>query len=144
MGIVRSRLSAALLALATVAAGLVVTLGAAPAQAGWTDVSGVARFRICKEATPSARGWVFLTRVRKPSGTHDARGGAVLRAGDRPRRHWRSGWLDDGEVAQGRLRVRRGADVRIQVWQEAGDPDSAIGTALEREALRPGDVDRCA
>lgn len=143
MGIERSRLCAALLALATTATGLVVTLGAAPAQAGWTDVSGTTRYRICKEATPSAKGWIFLTRVRKRAGTEDARAGAVLYAGDKPRHRWSSGWLDDGEVARGQVRIKRQGRIRVHVWQEAGDVDSPIGTALERAVLRPRDIDRC-
>ena len=143
MGIDRARLSAALLTLAMAAAGLVVTLGATPAEAAWTDVGGMTRYRICKEATPSAQGWIFVTRVRKRAGTDDARGGADLYVGDKRRHRWRSGWLGDGEVAQGRLRAQRGRGLRIHVWQEAGDQQSAIGTALERRALRPRDVDRC-
>ena len=143
MGIDRTRLSAALVALTMTVAGLVVALGAATAQAAWTDVSGMTRYRICKESTPSAKGWVFLTRVRQRAGSDDARAGAVLYEGDERRQRWRSGWLDDDEVHAGRLRITRGPGVRIHVWQEAGDPDSSIGTALEREALRPRDVDRC-
>jgi hypothetical protein len=143
MGIAGSRLSAALVALATTAAGLVVTLGAAPAQAGWTDVSGPTRYRICKEATPSAKGWTFLTRVRKRARAEDARAGVVLHAGDRRRQRWSSGWLDDGEVARGQVRIKRTRGIRIDVWQEAGDVDSPVGTALVAARLRPRDVERC-
>ncbi len=120
-----------------------MTVGAAPAQAGWSDVSGMTRYRICKEATPSAQGWIFLTRVRKRAGTDDARAGVVLYAGDRRRQRWGSGWLDDGEVARGKPRIKRSQGIRVHVWQEAGGVDSPIGTALEAEVLRPRDIERC-
>jgi hypothetical protein len=139
----RGRLSAVLLALATTAAGLVVTVGAAPAEAGWSDVSGATRYHLCKAATPSAQGWVFRTRVRKRAATDDARAGIVLYTGDRRRQRWGSGWLDDGEVARGRVRVKRTRQVRVHVWQESGDVDSPLGTALESESLRARDVERC-
>ena len=143
MGTNRSRLSAVPIALATLVAGLVVTLGAAPAQAGWTDVGAMTHFRICKEATPSARGWVFLSRARKRAGTEDARAGMALHVAGKRRQHWSSGWLGDREVERGWVRYQRTGRVRIQVWQEAGDRDSGIGTALEREVLRPRQVERC-
>src|SRR5918995_1297888 len=101
MGTIRSRLSAALVACATVLAGTVVALGAAPAHAGWTDVSGMTRYKICKEATPSARGWIFLTRVRKRAGTEDARAGLVVHVDGERRQRWSSGWLRDREVDRG-------------------------------------------
>jgi len=143
MGTIRSRLSAVLIALATLAAGTVVALGAAPAQAGWTDVGRMTDLRICKEATPSARGWVFLTRARKRAGTEDARAGVSLRVGGERRQRWSSGWLKDHEVDRGWVRYRRAGRVRVHVWQEAGDRDSGIGTALEREVLRPRQIERC-
>ena len=143
MGFRGSRLSAALLALATTAAGLVVTVGAAPAEAGWSDVSGTTRYHLCKRATPSEQGWIFRTRVRKRAASHDARAGVVIHTGDRRRQRWSSGWLDDGEVARGRVRVKRTQKIRVHVWQESGDVDSPTGTALEGETLRPRDVERC-
>jgi hypothetical protein len=143
MGTNRSTLTAAWIACATAVASTVVTLGAAPAQAGWTDVSSMTRYAICKEATPSARGWIFLTRVRKRAGTEDARAGLVLHVDGERRQRWSSGWLRDREVERGWVRARQRTRVRLHVWQEAGDRDSMIGTALERRVLRPGQVDRC-
>ena len=143
MGTDRSRLTAAPVALATLVAGLVVGLGAAPAQAGWTDVGRPTNFRICKEATPSARGWTFLSRVRKRAGTEDARAGVALHVDGQRRQHWSSGWLKDHEVERGRVRRPRAGRIRIHVWQAAGGRDSGIGTALEREVLRPRQIERC-
>ncbi len=143
MGTNRSRLSAVPIALATLAAGMVVTLGAAPAQAGWTDVGAMTHFRICKEATPSAKGWIFLSRARKRAGTEDARAGVTLHVAGKRRQHWSSGWLKDREVERGWARYQRAGRVRVHVWQEAGDRDSGIGTALEREVLRPRQIERC-
>jgi len=143
MGTSRSRLPAVLIALTTLAAGTVVALGAAPARAGWTDVGRMTDLRICQEATPSARGRVFLTRVRKRAGTEDARAGVSLRVDGERRQHWSSGWLKDQEVDRGWVRHQRAGRVRVHVWQEAGDRDSGIGTALEREVLRPGQIERC-
>ena len=143
MGTNRSRLSAVLVALATLAAGLVVALGAAPAQAGWTDVGRMTDLRICKEATPQAKGWIFLTRAHKRAGTEDARAGVSLRVADQRRQRWSSGWLKDDQVERGWVRYHRTGRVRLHVWQEAGDRDSGIGTALEREVLRPRQIERC-
>jgi hypothetical protein len=138
-----ARLTAGLLALATITAGLVVALGAAPAQAGWTDVGAMTHFRVCKETTPAAKGWIFLARARKRTGTDDARAGMVLRADGERRQRWSSGWLRGREVERGWVRTQRSGRVRLHVWQEAGDRDSGIGTALEREVLRPRQVERC-
>ena len=143
MGTIRSRLPVALIALATLAVGTVVTLGATPARAAWTDVGRMTDVRICKEATPSDRGWTFLTRARKRAGTEDARAGVTLRVHGERRQHWSSGWLEDREVARGWVRHRRAGRVRVHVWQEAGDRDSGLGTALEREVLRPRRIERC-
>lgn len=138
----RSRLTAAWVACATAVAGAVVTLGAAPAQAGWTDVSSMTRYTICKEATPSAKGWIFLTRVRKRAGVEDARAGIALHVDGQRRQRWTSGWLDR-RVERGWVRAPHPGRVRIHVWQEAGDRDSMIGTALEHRVLRPRQVERC-
>ena len=151
MGTIGSRLSAglvaastaALLALATLAAGLVVAVSAAPAHAGWTDVSGMTSYRICKQAAPSGRGWIFLTRVAKPAGTEDARAGVQLYRRGELRQRWSSGWLRDREVDRGWVRAKRFGRIRLHVWQEAGDRDSGIGTALEREVLKPSDIELC-
>ena len=138
-----SRLSAALVALAMLGAGLVVALAATPAHAGWTNASGMTHYRICKEATPSANGWIFVSRVRKRAGTEDARAGiALFHDGDR-RQRWSSGWLDDGERERGRVRNKRSGQLRIHVWQEAGDLESNLGTALQAEVFRARDIERC-
>jgi len=132
-----------LVALATLAATVVVALGAAPAQAGWTDVGQGTRYRVCKEAPDSGHGWIILTRARKRAGTEDARVGlAVFRDGER-RQRWASGWLRDKEIARGWVRVRRDAGVRLHLWQEAGDRGSMIGTAQQREVLRLRRIERC-
>jgi len=138
-----SRLSAALVALAMLGAGLVVALAATPAHAGWTDASGLTHYRVCKKPTPSANGWIFVSRVRKPADTEDARAGIVLHHDGDRRQRWSSGWLDDGERERGRVRSKRSGQLRIHVWQEAGDLDSTLGTAQQAEVFRARDIKRC-
>ena len=66
-----------------------------------------------------------------------------LRVADKRRQRWSSGWLKDDQVERGWVRYQRTGRVRLHVWQEAGDRDSGIGTALEREVLRPRQIERC-
>lgn len=138
-----ARLTAAVVALATIGAGLVVALTAAPAPAAWTDASGLTSYRICKRSTPAARDWIFVSRVRKRAGSEDARAGVVLHHDGHPRQRWSSGWLADGERERGDVRIERSGTVRIHIWQEAGDRGSDIGTALGTEVLRARDIERC-
>lgn len=135
--------SAALMALATVGATLVVALSAAPAQAGWSDVGGITDYRMCRAVTPSGKGWVFRSVVRKPEDTEDARAGVRLFDDGQARQKWSSGWLEDDETARGRVRIQRSRGVRLHVTQEAGDRDSAVGTALEVAVLRPRAIRHC-
>ena len=143
MGNITSWVTAALTALAMVAITLVVTLAASPAHAGWTDVSGLTTYRLCRAPTPSGQGWVFTSRVRKRADTADARAGVVLVEDGQPRQRWSSGWLEDGVRERGRVRIARTRGVRLQVRQEAGDRDSAVGTATELRVLRPREVRHC-
>jgi hypothetical protein len=67
----------------------------------------------------------------------------VLYAGGERRQRWSSDWLRERELERGWVRTRQPKLVRIHVRQEAGDRDSGIGTALEREVLRPHQIKRC-
>lgn len=127
----------------TASALLATSLSAVPAQAAWTDVGDFTDYRICRSATPSGNGWKFLSRVRKDDDTPDARVGMVLRDREHQRRaRWRSGWLDD-EPARGAARIRKSPQVRVQVWEEAGDLDSPVGTAIQATVYKPRQIKRC-
>lgn len=122
---------------------LATTLTAGPAHAAWTDAGDFTDYRICRTATPSGEGWKFVSRVRKDDDTPDARVGLVLRDRVHQRRdRWRSGWLGD-ETARGTARIRKGPRVRVQVWEEAGDLDSPIGTAVQVTVYKPRQIRRC-
>jgi len=41
------------------------------------------------------------------------------------------------------VRVEKSPQVRVTIWQEAGDRDSSIGTALEMNALEPHKIRHC-
>ena len=143
VGTIRTRVTAATLALATVALSLGVVLVAAPAQAGWTHASGVTKLHLCRTASPAGKGWVFRARVKKYADTEDARAGITITHRGQARQRWNSGWLDDGEVERGEVRTPRSRRVRLHVWQEAGDLDSPVGTALQAAVYRPGQIKRC-
>lgn len=122
---------------------LASVLTAVPAQAAWSKVGDFTDYRICRTGTPSGNGWKFVTRVRKDADTPDARVGVVLRDREHQRRaRWRSGWLDD-DPARGAARIRKSPQVRVQVWEEAGDLDSPIGTALQATVYEPRQIRRC-
>jgi hypothetical protein len=143
VGTIRTRVTAATLALATVAFTLAVVLVAAPAQAGWTNASGPTRFHVCRTATPSGQGWLFRARAKKRAQTEDARAGMLVHHRGQARQRWASGWLEDGEAERGTVRTPRSRRVRLHVWQEAGDLDSPVGTALQAVVYRPRQIEHC-
>ena len=143
MGTTTKHAARVLLTLASVAATSTVALTAAPAQAGWTNASGITQYRICRAPSESGRGWVFVSRVRKRADTADARAGVMIRDDGQRRQQWRSGWLDDGEAERGTVRIRRSRGVRLHIWQEAGDRSSPVGTALETAVYRPRELRHC-
>lgn len=143
MGTISTRVIAATLALAAVALSLAVMLVAAPAHAGWTDASGPTRLDLCRTAMPSGEGWLFRARVKKRAWSEDARAGMVVYHRGEARQRWASGWLDAGEVERGEVRTPWSRRVRLHVWQEAGDVDSPIGTALEASVYRPRQIKHC-
>jgi hypothetical protein len=143
VGTIGTRFTAATLALATVALSLAITLVAAPAYAGWSNASGITKFHVCRMATPSGKGWVFHARAKKRAGTEDARAGMTLYRGRDARQRWSSGWLADDEVEWGSVRIHRSRRVTLHVWQEAGDRDSPIGTAVEAASYQPRQIKHC-
>ena len=143
VGTIRTRVTAATLALVTVALSLSVVLGAAPAHAGWTNASGITKFHVCRKAMPSGKGWLFRARLKKRAHTEDACAGMVVHHRGQARQRWSSGWLDDGEVERGEVRTQRSRRVRLHVWQEGGDRDSPVGTALQAAVYRPRQIQHC-
>ncbi len=143
MGTSKARLSAALVALATVMSGLVLSLGATPAQAEWSEPGTLVRFKICKQVRHGSKGWVFLARAQKRPSSDDARAGMAIYVGGDRRQRWGSGWLHGREIDRGWVRTRKTAKVTVQVWQEAGDRDGAVGTSRELRVLRANQVARC-
>ena len=144
MGSIRRRFTAALLALASTGLALTVPLAATPAEAAWSNTGGLTRFQVCRAPAPTGHGWVVLAKVRKRAGSPDARAGMTVLHGRDERQRWSSGWLPRHRAERGWVRTRRGADVRLRVWQEAGDRDSPVGTALEVATYDLRSLRRCA
>lgn len=128
----------ALLAVTTTVLGT-----AAPAQAAWTRAGDVTHYKICRRATPSGKGWQFVSRVHKRYDDSRARAGVAVRHEGKRRGKWTSGWLGDDEVAHGVVRIQRARHVRVRVWQEAGDPSSPLGTAKTVTRYRPRQIRHC-
>jgi hypothetical protein len=118
-------------------------LVAPAAHAKWTDVGGSLDFRICKKSVDDGRFWRIRARVGKPDGIEDARGGIELYRRDLLRDRWRSGWLADDQVRRGRARVHKARSVRVVAWEEAGDLDSPVGTALQTRVFKPRRIRHC-
>lgn len=127
------------------AAALLVSclLVAAPAQARWTDVGGSTNYVICKVTTPNGKAWRVRARATKPADVRHARVGLELWHKNKRVDRWRSGWIRSGEVARGRARIRKSRQVRIVVWEEAGDRRSSLGTSLVASVRKPKRVGRC-
>lgn len=136
----RTLFTTALATFALVVGGLVLS---APAHAGWTRPGDLTNYRVCRAAADGGDAWRFVSKVRKRAGTPDARAGINLYVGNKRTAHWSSGWLKKGEVQISTVRVRKSPKVRVQIWQEAGDRDSPIGTALEMSVLKPRKIRRC-
>ena len=126
--------------LALLLAGLAL---ATPAQAAWSRPGDLTDYRVCRTTTDGGDSWKFISKVRKYRETKDARAGINVYRGKQRREHWSSGWLKQGETEIAVLRVDKARKVRVQIWHEAGDRDSSVGTALEVSVLRPGKIRHC-
>ncbi|MEJ7795198.1 MAG: hypothetical protein WKF50_06575 [Nocardioides sp.] len=136
----RKLFTTALATFALLVGGLVLS---APAQAEWTRPGDLTKYRLCKASTDGGDSWRFVSKVRKRAGTPDARAGIDVFVADKRKAHWSSGWLEKGETQISTVRVKKSPKVRVQIWQEAGDLDSPIGTALEMNVLKPHKIRHC-
>lgn len=136
----RKLLTTALAAFALLVSGLVLS---APAQAEWSRPGDLTRYRLCRASTDSGDAWRFVSKVSKRAGTPDARTGIKVYVSDKRVARWSSGWLQKGETQISTVRVRKSPKVRVEIWQEAGDLDSPIGTALEVTLLKPNRIRHC-
>jgi len=136
----RTLFTTALAAFALVVSGLVLS---APAQAEWSRPGDLTRYRLCKASTDSGDAWRFVSKVRKRAGTPDARAGINVYVADKRAARWSSGWLEKGELQISTVRARKSPQVRVEIWHEAGDLDSPIGTALEITILKPKTIRHC-
>ena len=130
-------------ALATFALVVGALVLSAPAQAGWSRPGDLTRYRVCRASTDGGDSWRFVSRVRKRAGSPDARAGVNVYVANERKAHWSSGWLKKGELHISTVRVQKSPKVRVQIWQEAGDRDSSIGTALEVNVLKPHKIRHC-
>ena len=130
----------ALASLGLLMAGLVL---ASPAEADWSRPGNLTDYRVCRTATDGGDSWQFISKVRKYDETRDARAGINILKGRHRREHWSSGWLQKGETQISTVRVTKSRKVRVQIWHEAGDRDSSIGTALEMTILKPRKIRHC-
>lgn len=131
---------------ATVLATFALVVGglvSAPAQAEWSKPGELTRYRLCRAPADGGDAWRFVSKVRKYAGTPDARAGIAVYAGSDRKARWSSGWLKKGEVQVGIVRVKKSPEVRVYVWQEAGDRDSSVGTAAETVRIKPKKIRRC-
>lgn len=131
-----------LVAGALVAVGA-LTVTAAPASAAWSRPGDLVKFRICRAPADGGDQWRFVSKVRRYAETPDARAGLRIYSGNEKVARWRTGWLDEGETQILRIRVEKSRKVRVEVWQEAGDLDSNIGTAWEMIVIKPKRIRRC-
>lgn len=116
---------------------------AAPAGAEWSEPGDLTRYRLCRASADGGDTWRFVSKVRKYADTPDARAGIQVYAGDDRVARWSSGWLRKGEVQISVVRVAKSPQVRVHVWQEAGDRDSSIGTALQLTVIEPRKIRHC-
>ena len=136
----RKFFTTALAAFALLVSGLVLS---APAHAEWTRPGDLTRYRLCKASTDGGDSWRFVSKVRKRAGTPDARAGINVYVGNKRVARWSSGWLEKGELQISTVRVEKSPQVRVSIWQEAGDRDSSIGTAIEMTVLKPRKIRHC-
>lgn len=137
----RKLLSTTLVSLAMATTSLAVTTPAA--DAAWSRPADLVKYRLCKTTVDRGDTWVFTSRVRRYHATPDARAAISALSGNRRVAHWRTGWLDRGEVEISRVRVPTSPQVRIVIEEEAGDRDSDIGTTAQATTVDPRDVRRC-
>ncbi|MGZ5405387.1 MAG: hypothetical protein ACXWDL_12115 [Nocardioides sp.] len=135
----RTWYATALTTMALVVSGLALS---APAQAGWSRPGGLTHYRVCRAATGSGDTWRFVSRVHQ-RGSADARAGIRVDRGEKRRATWSTGWLDTGETKISTVRVLKAPGVEVTIWQEAGDRDSSIGTAMEAIVLKPRQIRHC-
>ena len=136
----RKRFATVLATFALLLGGLVLT---PPAHAEWSQPGNLTRYRLCRASTDGGDAWRFVSKVRKYAGTPDARAGIKVYAGSDRKAAWSSGWLKKGEVQISTVRVKKSPKVRVHVWQEAGDRDSGLGTALQLTVFRPKKIRHC-
>lgn len=136
----RTMITTALATMALVVGGLVL---ATPAHAGWSRPGDFTKYRVCRAPAEGGDLWRFVSKVRKGQGVPDARAGIEAHAGNQRVARWSSGWLERGELQISTVRVAKSPKVRVTIWEEAGDRDSPIGTALAASVLKPHDIRRC-
>lgn len=132
-------LIAALVTFALLAVGLAAT----PAQAAWSRPGDLTKYRVCRASVDGGDGWRFVSKVRRYAHTPDARAGIRVYSGHEVEAHWSSGWLTRGETEIWTVRVPKSKRILVQIWQEAGDRDSSIGTATEITVLKPKKIKHC-
>ena len=115
----------------------------APAQAEWSKPGDLTRYRLCRAPADGGDAWRFVSKVRKYAGTPDARAGIRVYSGSDRKARWSSGWLRKGEVQVATVRVQKSKRVRVHIWQEAGDRDSSVGTAIQLTVIKPKKIRRC-
>lgn len=135
----RTLFTTALATFVLIVGGLVL----APAQAEWSQPGDLTRYRLCRAPADDGEAWRFVSKVRKYASTPDARAGIEVYTGSKRTAHWSSGWLKKGEVQVSTVRVTRSPKVRVHIWQEAGDRDSSVGTALQLDVIKPKRIRRC-
>lgn len=120
-----------------------LTMTAAPASAAWSRPGDLVKYRLCRASVDGGDQWRFVSKVRRHAETPDARAGLRIYSGNDKIAHWRTGWLDESETQILRIRIQKSPKVRLEVWQEAGDLDSNIGTAWELTVIKPRRIRRC-
>ncbi len=130
----------ALMTFSLLASGLLV---ATPAQAAWSRPGDLTKYRVCRAAADHGEAWRFVSKLRRYASTPDARAGIRVYTANKLDARWSSGWLDQGETQISTLRVPKSKKVRVQIWQEAGDTDSSVGTAAELTVLKPKKIRHC-
>lgn len=131
---------------ATVLATFALVVGglvSAPAQAEWSKPGELTRYRLCRAPADGGDAWRFVSKVRKYGRTPDARAGIQVYSGSDRKARWSSGWLRKREVQISTVRVPKSPRVRVHVWQEAGDRESPVGTALQLTVIKPKKIRRC-
>lgn len=136
----RQMITTALATMALVVGGLVLST---PANAGWSHPGDFTNYRLCRAPAEGGDVWRFVSKVRKGSDAPDVRAGIQVNAGKKRVARWSTGWLEKGELQISTVRVVKSPKVRVTIWEEAGDLDSPIGTAMQATVIKPHDIRRC-